>query len=79
MKYTFKAVKYSRNLNLFENSYSDHEAAMQAAFAYVDLYVDNNKAIEKLVKTAINGGTDTSLSFTHDDTTFIIEPENSRQ
>jgi len=76
MKYRFKAIKYSDNIHLFENSYKDHEGAMQAAFAYVDLFIENDRAMEKLIKTVINGEADTSLSFTHNDTTFIIEPDN---
>ena len=54
MKYRFKAVKYSEDVNLFDRSYNSHEAAMQAAFAYVDLFVENDSAKEKLVHGVIS-------------------------
>ncbi len=79
MKYRFKAVKYSQNIDLFDSSYNSHNAAMQAAFAYVDLYVENNTAVDKLIETAVddncNASAPGSLSFTHGDTTYIIEPD----
>ncbi|VAW65933.1 hypothetical protein MNBD_GAMMA11-1372 [hydrothermal vent metagenome] len=74
MKYRFKAVKYSQNINLFENAYIDHDAAIQAAFAYVDLFVDNRTAVEKLVETVLDDNAGSSLSFTHDETTYTVEP-----
>ncbi|HED36214.1 MAG TPA: hypothetical protein ENJ08_18620 [Gammaproteobacteria bacterium] len=79
MKYRFKAVKYSQNIDLFDSSYNSHDAAMQAAFAYVDLYTENSTAVDKLIETAVddnlNASTASSLSFTHDDTTYIVEPD----
>jgi len=76
MKYRFKAVKYSQNIDLFDSSYNSHNAAMQAAFAYVDLYVENSTAVDKLIETAVDDNCNTrSLSFTHDDTTYIVEPD----
>ena len=75
MKYRFKAVKYSEDLNLFDRSYNSHEAAMQAAFAYVDLFVEDDSAKEKLVHGVISDFNTSLLSFSHDNTLFMIAPD----
>ena len=76
MKYRFKAVKYSEDVNLFDRSYKDPEAAMQAAFAYVDLFVENDSAKEKLLHGVISDFNTSLLSFSHDDTLYMITPDS---
>ncbi|VAW71898.1 hypothetical protein MNBD_GAMMA10-2037 [hydrothermal vent metagenome] len=75
MKYRFKAIKHAQNINLFDSAYIDHEAAIQAAFTYVDLFVENNTAVDKLLETVLDDNRRASLSFTHDETTYIVEPD----
>jgi len=75
MKYRFKAINYSKNIDLFDRSYVDHEAAMQAAFAYVDLFVESDDAIDGYVHSIVSANNDSSMSFIHDDTVFIIAPD----
>lgn len=79
MRYRFKAIHQAFNESensLFENSYLNHEAALQAAFAYVDIFVEDEQTVEKLVGSVLDNANSDSpcIRFSHNDTTYIVEP-----